>query len=533
MIFIARATAAFLLFFASPAYSNAVDPYQVLGVSPGASDSEIKSRYHELVKKHGLGANVSGSADAERLKEINVARDQIRQMRLPKIKGTFPTGEELANGLSNVFRNYFEQGGKSATDKERNAKTFKANPNLGLKVGDYVGLNNDVRVGKIDWIHPNGGSLTIEGEPNVFETHNNPYAMQDKHILREVPAREFKPGMQVMDFEGNVATVRRSFENGYVMVEGKPGFSYGQMEWLFRGNPHTLVEEKTIKPAPYPYLGLPGPTRTVRSASTSANLLSVVSVPILAAKTVTDHHIFEALQAGKCPDEKTAPASSIYEMSQYVDLASLQQSIQACAANTKPLGFTSQLNTSGFPRVTCDRKGQIKIVHKNGTSSEIKFAADDTVVEIKTFSPDDSQGFSVSYQATDLKNKTPWKVSTEMLVAGKKTSRAETFASFSNRLRCMREACPKSELFTYFDSIDDATTPDTPFGLLSGSQANAVASSMVSARNALVATFLTNRSFRKTCVALGTEAPALADIIFSDPPNASSPPPIDSAPAVR
>lgn len=49
------------------------DPYEVLGVSPGATDEEIKSAYRKLAKKYHPDLN-GGSAEAEaKMKEVNEA----------------------------------------------------------------------------------------------------------------------------------------------------------------------------------------------------------------------------------------------------------------------------------------------------------------------------------------------------------------------------------------------------------------------------------------------------------------------------
>ncbi|HCW80202.1 MAG TPA: molecular chaperone DnaJ [Ruminococcaceae bacterium] len=60
------------------------DPYRILGVSPNASDDEVKTAYHSLAKKYHpdkyAGSPLADLA-GEKMKEINEAYDQIMKER--------------------------------------------------------------------------------------------------------------------------------------------------------------------------------------------------------------------------------------------------------------------------------------------------------------------------------------------------------------------------------------------------------------------------------------------------------------------
>lgn len=78
------------------------DPYQILGVSPGATDEEVKTAYRELAKKYHpdryAGSPIADLA-GEKMKEINQAYDEIMAERRKRKNGT-------ANGGSSPYGAY-------------------------------------------------------------------------------------------------------------------------------------------------------------------------------------------------------------------------------------------------------------------------------------------------------------------------------------------------------------------------------------------------------------------------------------------
>lgn len=54
------------------------DPYKVLGVSPNATDEEVKKAYRELTKKYHPDLNPGDAYAAQKMNDINAAYDQIK-----------------------------------------------------------------------------------------------------------------------------------------------------------------------------------------------------------------------------------------------------------------------------------------------------------------------------------------------------------------------------------------------------------------------------------------------------------------------
>ena len=70
------------------------DPYKVLGVSPDASDEEIKRAYRKLAKKYHPDLNPGDQEAARKMQEVNAAYEQIKnpQKAQPNTGGYDPFG---------------------------------------------------------------------------------------------------------------------------------------------------------------------------------------------------------------------------------------------------------------------------------------------------------------------------------------------------------------------------------------------------------------------------------------------------------
>ena len=94
------------------------DPYKVLGISPGASDDEVKEAYRRLARKYHPDNYVNNPLSdlaTEKMKEINEAYDEIQRQR----KGGGSTGGYRQSYSSGGYQQSYSSGSSQFADIRR------------------------------------------------------------------------------------------------------------------------------------------------------------------------------------------------------------------------------------------------------------------------------------------------------------------------------------------------------------------------------------------------------------------------------
>ncbi len=94
------------------------DPYKVLGVSPNASDEEIKRAYRALAKKYHPDRNPGDREAAKRMQQINAAYEQIKnpekagrsQGGYDPFRGAGSTRDDTMDNAQRAAYNYIRYG---------------------------------------------------------------------------------------------------------------------------------------------------------------------------------------------------------------------------------------------------------------------------------------------------------------------------------------------------------------------------------------------------------------------------------------
>lgn len=108
------------------------DPYKVLGVSPDASDEEIKKAYRRLAKQYHPDRNPGDAEAAKKMQQINDAYDQIKNPE----KARQSTASQGYGGYGN-YGGYGSYGGYGQGHTYTSAEQYRQAAYTYIRFGQY------------------------------------------------------------------------------------------------------------------------------------------------------------------------------------------------------------------------------------------------------------------------------------------------------------------------------------------------------------------------------------------------------------
>lgn len=89
------------------------DPYQVLGISPNATDEQMKTAYRELARKYhpdNYSNNPLADLAQEKMKQINEAYDTIQRQRKQQTSSGYQQSSYQQNSYQGAYRTQQQSG---------------------------------------------------------------------------------------------------------------------------------------------------------------------------------------------------------------------------------------------------------------------------------------------------------------------------------------------------------------------------------------------------------------------------------------
>lgn len=163
------------------------DPYKVLGVSPNASDDEIKAAYRKLAKKYHPDLNPGDAYAAQKMNEVNEAYDQIKNPQPQQNQyGGYGYGYGSGYGYGGAYQ--------SQTDNERNeikaARNYIRTRHFQEAINALSGVPASQRDGEWFYLHAianyNMGNRVAAVDSARRACEYSPGNMQYRQLLEQI-----------------------------------------------------------------------------------------------------------------------------------------------------------------------------------------------------------------------------------------------------------------------------------------------------------------------------------------------------------